>query len=311
MVNTVAATRRRIIERLAGSERPISGNSLSAELGMSRVAVWKHINVLREAGYPVESGRSGYRMGDRPDFLYPWEFPGREDRVVHYDRTDSTMNRALELAMRGNANGAIVVAETQTAGRGRGGRTWRSNKGGLFFTMVLKPGLPVREARAPAARALLALCVCLRELAGEPFRPVWPNDVWLGSRKVAGILGEYLVSGETILTYDLGVGVNVANRAPEGLGVSLSELPAFSGGRRAVLQAFLDRFESPEPGTAAEWNALAGDERRHALSVPGGNRLGRAVGVDERFRLLVERPDGSLMACEPGDASLEHRESRT
>ena len=314
----------------AAGSGPLSGNGLADELGVSRVAVWKHFEALREAGYDIVAERDGYLLASEGDFLYPWEFAGRESRIVRYERTDSTMDRALELALSDPAGRSIVVAETQTAGRGRKRKRWESPRGGLFATLVLSPSLaPWRAERAVIAGGI-ALCEALRSLSGEPFTVEWPNDIHLAGRKavggrragkgaegrgsagrkVAGLLVEYLAEGETLRLLTLGMGVNIANEVLSGA-MSLKELGGSVPSRRAVLEAFLDRFEALDlesPGLAGTWNELSSPQGRIVTSRSDGSRLGHALGIDDEGRLLVEAGGGALRAYRYSEARMENKE---
>lgn len=316
MVNAKLNPKNHILTRLRAAARAkgyTSGNELADELGISRVAVWKHIETLREAGYAITAEREGYRLATEGDFLHPWEFPGREQRVVRYERTDSTMDRALELALAQSRCRAIVVAEAQTAGRGRRGRRWQSQHGGLFATLVIMPTVAAWKAERAVMAGGIALCQALRQLTGEPFTVEWPNDVHLNGRKAAGLLVEYLAEGENLKLLNLGLGVNVANRAPSPGAISLNELPGAPIPRREVLAAFLDRFEAIDltcPDLAGNWNALS---PQAALSPPSGRivvsrdegkRIGYAIGIDDEGRLLVETKNGGIRACRPSEARI-------
>ena len=313
MVNVAPSPKARILARLRAAEAPVSGEELAAELGSSRVAAWKHLEALREAGYDLESGRAGYRLASEGDFLHPWEFPGREARVRRWERTDSTMDRALELALAEPRCRAIVVAESQDRGRGRSGRRWSSRRGGLFATLVLEPSPRPWRAGLAAVAGGIALCLALRELTGEPFALEWPNDVYLGGRKVAGLLVEYLAEGEELRLLDLGIGVNVANVAPSPVAFSLAELGPRAPTRRALLAAFLDRFEPlglEGGGLAAAWNGLS-SSRGRLVRDEGGARLGRAVGIDAEGRLEVELDSGGIAPFRPSEASISRKGAST
>lgn len=336
MVNAKLNPKNHILTRLrtvAGGKSCISGSEFAEELGISRVAVWKHIEALREAGYAIAAERGGYRLTSEGDFLHPWEFPGRERRIVRYERTGSTMDRALELALVQPRCRAIVVAEEQTAGRGRRGQSWQSPRGGLFATLVVIPTIAAWKAERAVMAGGIALCQALRQLTGEPFTVEWPNDVYLDGRKAAGLLVEYLAEGENLKLLNLGLGVNVANRAPSSGSISLNELPGSPIPRRDVLAAFLDRFEAIDltnPDLAEKWNALSPyadiwnswkvpnlsralsppplspppPSRPIAISRDDGSRLGCALGIDDEGRLLVETRSGGIRACRPSEARI-------
>lgn len=360
MVNETTRTRSAILASLRSSGgAPVSGQSLADALGLSRTAVWKHLEALRGAGYDVVSERSGYRLRSDGDFLYPWEFPARADRLVRYASTDSTMERALERALAGAPGGTVVVAESQSAGRGRRGRPWLSGAGGLYCTFVFRPspedlggtsgtragggrpgegagpiavrprwllgsppaGIEGVESYGPpwsflptGARAQLvveaaaaSLCGALRDLSGEPFSVRWPNDVYLGDRKIAGVLAEYLVSGESFRFLTLGLGVNVARGSLDSRFASLEET-GVRWGRRDLLARILEDFDLPEPSgaeTARTWNVLNSDRGSPVRSPDGLTMLGRAEGIAEDGRLIVTGPAGGIRYCDPAEARIE------
>ena len=133
----------RLLDRLRREKGVLSGERMSRELGLSRVGVWKQIHTLRDMGYPIEASHNGYTLSGEPDFLYPWEFPGREALIHYRGEVDSTMGEAHLLAEGGCPEGTVVAADAQLKGRGRGKRVWTSEKGGLYFTVVLREELPL------------------------------------------------------------------------------------------------------------------------------------------------------------------------
>ena len=132
-----------ILNILRNQQDLVSGEHLSETLGISRVSVWKHIQKLRDHGYRIDASATGYRLGESPDELFPWEFYGRSERIAYYPEIGSTMDAAKELAREGCEPMTVVVAGRQTSGRGRLQRPWISDPGGLYFTMVLRPTVPV------------------------------------------------------------------------------------------------------------------------------------------------------------------------
>lgn len=131
----------------------LSGQDLSDVLRISRVAIWKHIKKIQELGYTVESKQKlGYRLTENSDALLPWEITsGLKTKMIgqqafYFDSTDSTQNQALKMAQDPERNGAIIVAEKQTIGRGRSGRKWVSPKGGIWFSIILHPKFDISTA---------------------------------------------------------------------------------------------------------------------------------------------------------------------
>lgn len=204
----------------AGDEY-VSGEAISGKLGLTRAAVWKHVNALRAQGYRIDAVPArGYRLAGVPDRLTALELRpllNTHDlgRVLHaYEELGSTSDVAKELADGGAEHGEVVITETQTAGRGRRGRTWVSPpRKNVYFSVVLRPELPPARAAELTLVASLAVCDALRQ-AGVDAGIKWPNDLLVGGRKIAGILTELAAEPERVQWVVLGVGINV-NAAPE------------------------------------------------------------------------------------------------
>ena len=135
-------TKGQILHLLRKEGDTVSGEVLSTALGLSRTAVWKQVRKLQELGYAIEASAKGYRLDGSPDAPLPWEFPGREETVHYFTEVSSTMDIARKLARDGCPPFSVVVADRQTKGRGRLQRSWHSEPGGLYFTVVLRPSLP-------------------------------------------------------------------------------------------------------------------------------------------------------------------------
>lgn len=303
----------------------VSGQELADEAGVSRVAVWKAAEALRAAGYAVGStGQGGYVLEEEGDYLYPWEFPGREHLFRHWAETDSTMERAREMAERGVAGGAVAVAERQTAGRGRSGRTWASPEGGLFFTLLERPDLPVADHGRLSILAQLAAAAAIGDATGSEVKTRWPNDLYIRGRKIAGVLTELRGEGDRLTWVTVGVGINVNNAPGLAGAISCKDLAGQLLSRRNLLAAFLARMEelrreaSNPRELAARWNALVeGKGGRFAL-IPGdhggsgesrraavGRSLGAGtfLGIDRYGRAVVDTTRGTRSYA-PGAASL-------
>ena len=197
----------------------VSGEAISGKLGLTRAAVWKHVNALRAAGYRIEAVPArGYRLAEVPDRLTALELRpllnthdlGRE---LHcYEELGSTNDRAKELAEEGAEHGEIVVAEAQTAGRGRRGREWVSPpRRNLYFSVILRPELPPSRAAELTLVASIAVCDAARQ-AGVDAGIKWPNDLLASGKKLAGILTELATEPDRVHWVVVGVGVNVNSR---------------------------------------------------------------------------------------------------
>ncbi|MDR1419320.1 MAG: biotin--[acetyl-CoA-carboxylase] ligase [Treponema sp.] len=296
------STRAFILSRLR--KKPgtyITGESLAAGAGVSRVAVWKGVRSLVEAGYAVTSCPQGYRLEDtEDDFLYPWEFGGEEGRFRHFAVTDSTMNRARECAFGNAPGGTVITAETQTAGRGRNGKKWSSEKGGLFFTMLERPRLSVVNYALLVMAAHIAVCRAVSRVCRTDAFLRWPNDVYSGGKKTAGILSELYGEGDGIKWMAVGAGINVNNRLPVGAS-GCASLAGRAVSRRDTLLSVLDEFSRIKRAAADPerirnlWNYHAEGTGRRVVFAGGGkdnNRdiLARGIflGVDYSFRCVIQ-----------------------
>ncbi len=201
--------------RLSGNF--VSGEELSRSLGVSRTAVWKKIGLLREQGYRIEALPSrGYRLLSGPDSLLPAEIKaGSENRligreVVYFAETDSTNLRAQALGDDGAAEGTVIIADRQTAGKGRLGRQWFSPPGvNLYASVLLRPPIPPRRAPQLTFVSALAVARAIEETSGLEPTVKWPNDILLDGRKVAGLLNELNAETERVNYVVLGIGVNL------------------------------------------------------------------------------------------------------
>ena len=266
----------------------VSGEEISRGLQKSRAAVWQWIEELRRDGYEIEaSPRKGYRLLRSPDRLFPWEvapylttaFVGR--RIEYRPSVDSTNELARSLARQGAAEGLVVVAEEQTAGRGRRGRAWRSPWGkGVWSTTLLRPAVSPYEAPKMALVAALATAQAIEEATGLAATVKWPNDVLVAGRKVCGILVEMEAELELVRFLAVGIGVN-ANLTPEEIP---PEARQYAGSlmtalgrpvdRRALCGALLNRLEAEYLRWQREgFNAVLVDLRRRT------EMLGRPVRV--------------------------------
>jgi BirA family biotin operon repressor/biotin-[acetyl-CoA-carboxylase] ligase len=202
-----------------GGGGPTSGEALSGALGVSRAQIWKHVEALRALGYGIDGeAGGGYRLVALPDRLYPEELSARLEtrwlgRTLHwFESTDSTNRVALELAQRGAPHGAAVIAEGQTAGRGRLGRAFFSPPfTNLYTSLVLRPEIALPEAPTWILGAAVAVADAVAVTVGDESAVAikWPNDVLLGGRKTSGILMELGAEGARVSHLVLGIGVNL------------------------------------------------------------------------------------------------------
>lgn len=304
---------RRILEEHQG--RFVSGEEIGRRLGSSRAAVWKRVQALRRRGFGIEGARgAGYRLLGHPDVIEEAELFSRLpagsmwQSLIFFPTTDSTNSRAVHLAEEGAPHGTVVCADGQTGGRGRFGRRWESPPGlNLYVSLILRPPVEPRHAPRLTLVTAVALASAVEEFVGAPAALKWPNDLYLGGRKAAGILAEMSADADRVRHVVVGVGLNVnAERSdfPEELVEKATSLKLAAGTpfrRVEVLARFLARFSEAyatflSGGLGAllpEWNGrclLAG--RRVLLRRRDGEVRGTALRVDEGGALLF-RPDGS------------------
>jgi BirA family transcriptional regulator, biotin operon repressor / biotin---[acetyl-CoA-carboxylase] ligase len=244
--------RRILAERQGGF---VSGEEIAGALGVTRAAIWKGVRALRGAGYTIEGAPgAGYRMTDRPDRIDEGEIceslrPGLPwTDVVCLVVTDSTNRVAMEMAEDGASHGTVVVADAQSAGRGRRGRRWVSPPGkNLYVSLLLRPPVPTVEAPRLSLVAGIALADAI-EAMGVPASLKWPNDLYLGERKAAGILAEMASDPDGVRYVVIGVGVNVNMKEADfprelsGRATSLRIRTGRTFHRVDVLARWLDAF---------------------------------------------------------------------
>jgi BirA family biotin operon repressor/biotin-[acetyl-CoA-carboxylase] ligase len=314
------AMRRKDILRVLRQGKPISGETLAKEMGVSRTAVWKYINKLRLEGYQIRSSpRIGYSLADDVDVLLPEDIEeGLRSgwRIDFHREVGSTQEVARELAVGGASEDMVVVAEQQSNGRGRLGRSWVSPLGGVYLSFILRPQLkPIEILRLPLL-AGVAVAEALREVSGLQPSLKWPNDVLLGGMKVGGILCELDAETDSVNHIILGIGVNVNNETPRKLkriATSLKEECGMLFSRAEFIRCLLDKMESLylkskhegfEPILAA-WKKLSSTLGSEVIAGSLGEEIeGKAVDIDRNGALLLRKSDGELVRVVAGDVSL-------
>jgi len=193
----------------------LSGQDLSDVLRISRVAVWKHIKKIKELGYTIESKQKrGYRLVSNTELLLPWEIiqglkTKKIGRVAYYfDSINSTQNQAMKMTSDSKNNGAIIIAQKQTGGKGRLGRRWISPKGGIWLSVILYPEFDISVITLFPIASALALSIALEKCFDIKPELKWPNDITIKGKKVAGILVDASLESNKIENIVLGVGIN-------------------------------------------------------------------------------------------------------
>ena len=305
----VNETKKQILKALRECGGYLSGETLSNQLDTSRVSIWKHIHSLKEDGYVIEASPKGYRLVSSPDLLLPYEFPGLERRIHYFPEISSTMDAARELAKKGAGDGTIVIAEAQTHGRGRLNREWLSPAGGIYFTIVLRPGISPAYAPRINLMASIAVATTIKKLFELKAELKWPNDVLIEGRKVCGILAEMDAEMDVVNFVNIGIGINANTSIPqfEKTVTSLKGALGREISRKELLSALLMEIERWQPllmkeDLLQEWKKLSVTLNKDVKIVaPGEVIVGRAIDIDTTGALIVKKRDGSLKKAMAGD----------
>lgn len=322
--------KRRILQILRKSNEYVSGQELCEQLGVSRTAVWKAIQQLRESGYEIEAVQNkGYCLVAVPDILSEDELKsiqktswiGKE--IYYYPEIDSTNTQAKRKAEEGVSHGALVVANTQTSGRGRRGRGWESASGeGIFFTVLLKPD--ILPANAPMLTLVMAMAVtkAIRSFTGLEALIKWPNDVVVNGKKTTGILTEMSAQIDFVNYIVIGTGINVHQESFTGELAEKATSLDFelkhqnkkqTISRAGLLEEVLEQFEiyygvyiqtQDLSGIAQEYNQLLANFGRQVMVLdPLGEFEGQALGINIRGELLVKK-DQEIVEISSGEVSV-------
>ena len=320
-------TKEKILQKLRTAPGTFfSGEDLRAELGISRTAVWKNIQTLREEGFSISSVTNrGYALLEEPDILTEESIRaslstrqiGQALRV--FSVTDSTNNEAKRQALQGVPHGTVFVAEEQTGGKGRLGRNWVSPPGlGLWFSLLLRPHCTPQQASRMTLLAGLAVCRALQKEIKVDARIKWPNDIVIGSRKVCGILTEMGAEMEQIEYVVIGIGINIHDGCyPPELkerAVSLDEATGKTWNRAAVLRAILTEFEEIlQENERCGLQILLSEYRSQCVTLgrtvscsrPDGEIRGQAMGITEEGELIIQTENGEKAVIYSGEVSVQ------
>jgi BirA family biotin operon repressor/biotin-[acetyl-CoA-carboxylase] ligase len=323
----MSSRKRTVIDILRANPDFVSGEAISGTLGISRNAVHKHINSLRSRGYRILGvSHRGYKLEEEPcrlsiplvSSMTRHSLFGRAFR--YYDEIESTNAEAKSLAQDGAPEGTVVIAECQTAGRGRLGRRWTSPAGkGLLFSVILRPALPMSDAHLLTLVAATAAAEAVETHTGVTVRIKWPNDLYVDDRKLGGILTEVSGEQDEIDWVVVGVGINVnteygelpvpLRRTAASLKIAVGQL--FD--RSELLARILLSLEASYVATLRSGfdGALDSFRRRDYLSrktvsvqTREGPIVGEALGIDDRGALLLQLPHRHVRRFYAGDVTL-------
>lgn len=316
----------KILSMLRETDGYISGQRLCREFNVSRTAVWKVIEQLKEEGYQIEAVRNrGYHLEKAPDVMWKAEIESLLTTkwagcdVLYFPETDSTNNRAKLLGDEGAPHGTLVVAERQTGGKGRRGRRWESPAGSsIYMSILLRPDILPNQAPMLTLVMALSVAEAIRIRTGRRALIKWPNDIVLNGKKVCGILTEMSTEIQWINYVVIGVGINVNTKNfPEELAETATSIYLENGclQRRAPLAAeVMKQFEQyyhafMEVGNLSEiledYNRLlVNREREVRVLEPGHEFNGQAIGINETGELLVRAEEGVIKKVYAGEVSV-------
>lgn len=300
-----------ILRLLRSADGYISGQELCNRFGVSRTAVWKAINQLKEAGYEIEAQQNkGYRLMAAPDLMTEAEIKSLlhtdwvAKEVLYFDTIDSTNTKAQELAEKGYPSGTLVVADKQESGKGRRGRSWVSPSGtGIFMTLMIKPDINPNNASMLTLVAALAVAKAITSVTDEEAMIKWPNDIVVNGKKVCGILTEMNAQFDYINHIVVGIGINVHNESfPEEISQMASSLMIEAGGKRfhraqiiaetmSYFEQYYDTFLKTQDLSALvrEYDKLLVNRNKSVRVLdPKEPFDGKAMGITPKGELIVD-----------------------
>lgn len=304
----------------------LSGQQLSAELGITRAAVWKAVEALRRQGCDIEAHSGcGYRLcgiGDRIGVREISAFlPQPREALYVYDSIDSTNTQCKRLAMDGAADGTVVIAEQQTAGRGRKGCSFQSPQGlGLYLSILWRPQCEPTQLLPLTSLAAVAVSRAIERVTGEAAAIKWPNDLLLREKKIAGILTEMALEGESgqIDYVVLGIGINVHQTESDftpDVAAMASSLDAVLGrkvSRPQLAAALMEELDILRREIMWQPECYRETYSKRCITVGRTVQLLRgeerctaqAIGIDEQFGLIVQHGDGTQETVRSGEVSV-------
>ena len=308
----------------------LSGEDLSDVLKISRVAVWKHIKKIQSLGYKIESKQKlGYRLVNETEKLLPWEITkdlktetiGK--RIYYFEEIDSTQNFAQQIALDKKENGTIVIAEKQTAGRGRLDRKWTSPKGGIWFSLIIHPKFDVSTSTLVPIAGAVALAKSIKTTLDVDVSVKWPNDITLNGKKVAGMLVDASFQANSIDHFILGIGINFdidsikiekrLSKSPNFYGVNSLRKKDDDTPPKILLREFLVQFEKiliqlnkgEKTKIVKEWTKKADKiGKKITINTLEGKISGVAQGIDNDGGLKLKTSKG-VKKIFVGDVVLE------
>jgi BirA family biotin operon repressor/biotin-[acetyl-CoA-carboxylase] ligase len=305
----------------------VSGQKISEEFGVSRAAIWKHINSIKEAGYVIEAiSRKGYRIISSPDILtfeeiknfLTTKYIGK--KIIHYESINSTNSKAKELAEKNEEHGTVIISEEQTLGRGRLGRNWVSPKyKGIWMSIILRPNIITQSASLITLVGAAATQRAIKKMEIETSIK-WPNDIVINSKKVCGILTEMSGEIDHINYLVMGIGINV-NLEEEDIPMDIkniaTSLKLETGkhiDRKLLLANILNEFEDLYNDFVLNGNIKETIDicRKNSILIGkeiqlvnrGKVKIAKAIDISDKGELIIENDQGIIELIVSGEVSI-------
>lgn len=316
----------KILRMLRNADGYISGQEMCDQLGISRTAVWKWMNQLKQEGYVIEAVQNkGYHIEEYPDVITDVELESMMKteeichKVIYFDETDSTNNQAKKAAENGAEHGTLVVAEVQDGGRGRRGRQWLSpRKSGIWMSLILRPEIAPYCASMLTLVAAMAVAKAIQQTTGENCSIKWPNDIVMNNKKICGILTEMSAEPDVVNYVVVGIGINVNttvfDESIRDMASSLLVETKQQVKRSTLIEAFAEYFEQYYQRFLKTEDLSALVDEYNALLINAGRQVkisdaketftAKAIGIDHTGELLVEKEDGSMEKIIAGEVSV-------
>lgn len=318
----------KVLELLKKTDDYISGEEISRILEVSRTTVWKCVNALKEEGYVIlSSTNKGYKLCDSPDVLnlndvltalngYKASSVDMDISIMH--TVDSTNEEIKRLAHTSGISGMVVASDIQTTGKGRLGRVWNSENGGLYFSILIRPELAPSDIAAVTLAAGYAVCLAIRKLTGCDAKIKWPNDVIINNKKVCGILTEMEAQTDRVDFVVIGIGVNVNQESfDESVRHKATSL-FLETGKKIDRNAFLaELIKTLDKALSAYLVSISVEDMEHfkslcvtigrQVSVERGNEhiKGTATDILPAGELIILTDDGQKIPVYSGEVSVQ------
>lgn len=315
-----------ILSLLKGAGHFTSGQEISNRLGISRAAVWKKVFALRNKGYVIEAVPSkGYTLKSAPDLAQDYLLMQVKSdlwkNVMVHDSVESTNDLAMSLATRGEiAPGTVLVADSQTRGKGRLGRTWESPAGkNIYISLIIRPELEPKDATMLTILAAVAGALALQRSCNIPVSIKWPNDLVISDKKLGGILTEVRADPDRVALAVIGIGINV-NMDHKGLPEAIRDIATSARietgkdqPRNGIIIELLKQFElwynilkkeGKKPLLDAWRRNSSTLGRKINISMQGASWSGIAEDIDDNGMLILKMKSGKRKTISSGDISF-------